>query len=410
MIVIGQTDQRLRITSDATATTNEPNYLATFLQATAEAWGNGLAYNYGSLTGTTAKEIIGSPGSGNQNICKSIHVHNKDTVDHVLTVDIYSTTGPSVLATIYTGTVPAGETLTYTANGEWQVSSSSSSSAATVDPAKCDARLSVSSSDPFAEASAATTLYWLPCGGNLVSVWSGSAWVSRELSDSGLSVTLSGLTASKVYDVWAYDNSGSLALETLVWTDDTTRATALASTDGVVHKSGDQTRRYLGSFRLDASKQIVHEGASGKLSLWNEYHRTTQAAYVLDGTNSWTYSTAAWRQARASSANQVDVMIGRSVEAIHAHVQVLAFHNSGGASAAAGIGIDSTTTNVAQQRGQGVSVSDTLSMQADYTGRPAEGYRQVTWLEYGASAGTTTWVGDAGNVYLSSGLRVETRQ
>jgi hypothetical protein len=66
---------------------------------------------------------------------------------------------------------------------------------------------------------------------------------------SEVSASLSGLTPNTNYDVLGYNNSGTLALDLVAWTNGTTRATALARQDGVLVKSGATTRRYLGTLR-----------------------------------------------------------------------------------------------------------------------------------------------------------------
>jgi hypothetical protein len=47
---------------------------------------------------------------------------------------------------------------------------------------------------------------------------------------------LSGYTTGKPFDIFGYDNSGSLAIESLVWTNDTVRATALTLQDGILRQ------------------------------------------------------------------------------------------------------------------------------------------------------------------------------
>ncbi len=52
------------------------------------------------------------------------------------------------------------------------------------------------------------------------------------------------------------DSSGTPTLEALVWTNDTTRATALVRQDGVWSKTGALTRRYLGTVRVDGESEM----------------------------------------------------------------------------------------------------------------------------------------------------------
>lgn len=92
----------------------------------------------------------------------------------------------------------------------------------------------------------ATTIYCTPFGGNKISLYDGAVW--RNYSSSEFSLALGVLTNKKPYDVFCYANLGVPTLEFLVWTNDTTRATALTLQDGVLVKTGAATRRYLGTF------------------------------------------------------------------------------------------------------------------------------------------------------------------
>ena len=93
----------------------------------------------------------------------------------------------------------------------------------------------------------ATNIFLTPTGrGNSIGLFNGSTWQllhSAEVSTGTLTATV-----DKPYDVFAYNNAGVVTLETLVWTSDTVRATALVLQDGVWSKTGDLTRRYIGTF------------------------------------------------------------------------------------------------------------------------------------------------------------------
>ena len=269
-------------------------------------------------------------------------------------------------------------------------------SSSQVIPSVCDGRLSVSSSDPLGEASGAATIYYLPYVGRKVALYSGSVWEYYTLGASGVSLALSGGTASKPHDVFLYGNAGTLTLELVAWTDATNRATALATQDSVYVKSGATGRRYLGTIYLDGSKQCTFNSAIR--GLWNESNRLEFSSSVVEGTNSWNYNTAAWRQANGSSANQVPVVIGRATERTTARV-LAGGYSTGGANLvqAVGVGIDSTTTNSSTTYfGATVGTSVFTSMHAEYSGQLAEGYRVLAWLEYSHASGTATYIGDNG--------------
>lgn len=101
-----------------------------------------------------------------------------------------------------------------------------------------DGRLTLTTAVPVttADVSAAVTAYYTPYKGNRIALCNAQAWNTRTFSE--ITISLVGLTASKPYDIFAFDSSGTVAIETLVWTNTTTRATALALQDGVLSKAG----------------------------------------------------------------------------------------------------------------------------------------------------------------------------
>lgn len=90
----------------------------------------------------------------------------------------------------------------------------------TISPTTCEGRLTVESgvAVPIADQSARTTLYFTPYKGNVIDLYPGSYWVRRTFSERSLS--LSGLTASLPYDIFAYDSSGGVDTTTWVGDDD----------------------------------------------------------------------------------------------------------------------------------------------------------------------------------------------
>lgn len=92
----------------------------------------------------------------------------------------------------------------------------------------------------------ASTIYLTPYKGNVISLYNGTNWVSYESNE--ISLALGTLTNKTPYDVFCYANSSIPTLEFTAWTDETNRATALTTQDGILVKSGATTRRYLGTF------------------------------------------------------------------------------------------------------------------------------------------------------------------
>lgn len=81
----------------------------------------------------------------------------------------------------------------------------------------CHGRLTLSSGTPIpiVDVMAAATLYFTPFRGNQVALFDGAQWTLFLFTESSLS--LSGLVANTLYDIFLYDNAGVLTLEAVAW-------------------------------------------------------------------------------------------------------------------------------------------------------------------------------------------------
>ena len=266
-------------------------------------------------------------------------------------------------------------------------------------------RLSLTSTLPIttADVTAAGTLYCIPYKGNSISLYDGTNWIIDSSAEFNLSLTL---TSGKPYDIFCYDSSGIPTLEVLVWTNDTTRATALAYQDGVLIKSGDATRRYLGS--LYSSGTDITEDSEANRYLWNYYNRTERSMKSANETNSWNYTTLAWRQANANTANQLNFIIGVIEDPINALLLVsVVSDTSTGIFLGVGIGLDSTTTPSTTHAIPGiasVTADEYMPLTATYRGYPTIGRHYLAWLEKSVASGTTTWWPRVGSSADQSGI------
>jgi hypothetical protein len=113
----------------------------------------------------------------------------------------------------------------------------------------CQGRLTLTSGTPIptSDVVTASTIYFQPFRGRWTALFDGTRWKLHDLT-AGVAKTLSGLTSNRPHDVFLFDDAGTLTLAFAAWTNDATRATALATQDGVLVQSGNPTRRYLGSF------------------------------------------------------------------------------------------------------------------------------------------------------------------
>lgn len=261
-----------------------------------------------------------------------------------------------------------------------------------------DFRLTLTSglSVTTADVTGATSVYFTPHKGNRISLYNGSTW--ETLTSAEVSLALGTITSGLPYDVFAYNNGGTLTLEALAWTNGTTRATALVRQDGIWCKTGALTRRYVGTFYTTST--TTTEDSAAKRFLFNADNRVRRtAAAALETANSWSYTTAAYRQANANTANQLAYVCGLAEDVVVALVHVLVANSGGSCSVASGVGVDSTTVNSAQHYGMifpALVIGNQFPSLASYRGIPGVGYHYLAWLEYSEASGTTTWYGDNG--------------
>lgn len=258
-----------------------------------------------------------------------------------------------------------------------------------------------------ADVTAATTLYWTPCTGNRISLFDSSGTVETcTATEKSIAIPA---TTSQMYDVWAYDStfgSCTVTLELLAWTNDTTRATALARTNGAYAKTGDSTRLYLGSVRTTTVSGQT-EDSFAKRYVWNHYNRRARGMRVIDTTNSWNYSIAAFQQARAAPANQLDFVIGVAESSVEAVVIGSASTNVVNGGFMVSIGEDSTTVAdagalVGPQ--SGFNAGTAMVTMAQLRKYPAVGRHVWVWLEKTDASGTFVWYGDNGGTGTQSGI------
>ncbi len=264
-------------------------------------------------------------------------------------------------------------------------------------------RLTLESNVPvsYSDQTGATTIYYTPYMGNKLSLYNTTTglWTVHEFAQ--LSHSLSGETADKNYDVFAKSTNGVVSLEALIWTADTTRATALVLQDGVYCKTGALDQRYIGTYRITGTTGQCEDSYAKRL-VWNAYNQVDRALYYLPSADSWSGAGATIRQANNTAANKIEVVAGLDTTAsITVDNWVMCSCDAAAVNTymAVGIGESSTTANAT-----GTVVMAATPVVADYTltssahlkKHKSEGYHYYAMLESNTAAGTTTWYGDNG--------------
>jgi hypothetical protein len=259
-------------------------------------------------------------------------------------------------------------------------------------------RLTLASGTPVPTAditgASAETIYFTPYAGDKISLYDGANWRIYAFTEISADIP----DATQMNDVFIYDNAGTLTLDIVAWTNDTTRATALAVQNGVYVKSGATNRIYLGSFYATTAGNGQSEDSIAKRWVWNYYNRVIRSMRVLETTASWTYTTnAAWRQARASTANQLDFVVGVSEDAVNARVTSrMTAPDATLREWGVGIGLDSTTVDSSSHltHTNGNSTQFAVGL-AFYTATIAPGHHTLVWLEANQTGVTLTYSGQS---------------
>lgn len=270
-------------------------------------------------------------------------------------------------------------------------------------PSTNDFRLTLTSGVPVttSDVTAATNLYLSPKDGNTIALWDGAQWLN--VTSAEVTESLSGLTANSNFDVFAYLNSGAVDLETLIWTNATTRATAIARTDGVLTKSGDKTRRWVGSFRTTASTGQT-EDSETKRFLFNANNRIPRKLKRGSATTSYTQTSGTWMPWLNETTAIVEFLVGDPEEVIDARFDGLHSVVSSG-TAYVGFDLDGTTTGTDADFVAGTNSSSTVLTVASaiYRRVPPLGYHYLQLMQQ-KGASNTTFYGTLGDLtYGASG-------
>lgn len=264
-------------------------------------------------------------------------------------------------------------------------------------------RFSLESGVPVstADQSGATTAYYMPYTSNRIALYDGTRWNVRTFSE--ISILLAGLAANKGCDVFAYDNAGVVTIEKLIWTSGSARATAVVFADGVLVKSGDQTRRLVASFYVAGGGGSTDDTIA-KRYIQNIDNPVSAPLRVQDAADSWTYTTLTWRDANNNASNVVEIF--NPVLRFPFRLQVTATSQQSNTSVQryTAIGQDSDTTPSPVASWGAASTPGASTAVSTFEAIPTLGYHYYAWLENSEATGTTTWIGDNGGTLMRSGM------
>jgi hypothetical protein len=198
-----------------------------------------------------------------------------------------------------------------------------------------------------ADQTAKTTIYYTPYIHSLIGLYDATnlIWTAHPFTERSLA--LGTLVSGKNYDVFAVLTSGAVAIEALVWTSDSARATALVAVDGVLCKTGSTDRRYVGTFRTTST--TTTEDSEAKRFVYNANNKARRSmlgtlGYADDNAGStFTFlSLNVWAALNGGTGNKCEWVNGLT-ETVYLAGSVL--YVAGASSyLMTGIGIDATTS------------------------------------------------------------------
>lgn len=264
-------------------------------------------------------------------------------------------------------------------------------------------RLSFETGVPFStsDQTAKSVLYYTKHEHDFVRLWDGTRPKLYQLPSADISLSLT-MTSGKNYDVFLYDNAGTLDMElSAAWTNDTTRADALAWQAGIGWvKSGSPTRLHLGALRASATNQsgICFGGQDVEpyCFLSNRYNRGEARFRWSDSANSWTYSSSTPQQAGANTKAKFSFVACVDGIPVDGNTQI---HIGGAGNGGPTFGYDSTSSiywHVTQSNAVALSTPCVAKVNTTL------GYHYLAVLDW-SSSGSVTFYGDAGTSFKYSG-------
>jgi hypothetical protein len=260
----------------------------------------------------------------------------------------------------------------------------------TVDNSVNNFRLSVVSGNPNPLDSSSGSIYMTPYNGNTIALYDTTNSIWDLFSTTQLTLSVASLTIGSVYDLFAYNNGVlGVALQSVVWTNTTTRATSLAYKDGVLVKSDDFSRRYLGTFLVSASN-VVFDTPSFR-HLFNVSNRLPNNLFRTVNIDN-TYGSVTKRQFAASSTAQLEIVNGVADQNITLNYTTAGNNLSTGI-AFTGIGEDSTTVINANCNEGLINSNATVVTSTTAVITPTVGMHFYSFIQYCSDTNNTEFLG-----------------
>lgn len=297
-------------------------------------------------------------------------------------------------------------------------------------------RLTLVSGTPIlaSDQTAKTAVYYTPYIGNTIPLYNGSATSSATFTELTLSLDTTNHTSGNLYDVFVWNDSGTIKVGTgPAWSSGTARGTGAGTTElemkngfwtnkvSITLKNGAgsgisgvaaNTALYVGTIYATANGQTgvafqpaaASGGGNPIVGVWNAYNRVNASSSSMESFTGYGYNTATWHPVNGSNSNRVTTIDGLG------QTHVKARHLHGGFTSAAGgrpnIGINRDSTTAAPRMLAWVSGTGSTLHQfvAEDNFLPSLGLHYYQAMEIGSAAnggiGSMTWGLGSGQILL----------
>lgn len=289
-------------------------------------------------------------------------------------------------------------------------------------------RLTLTTGTPVmvSDVTAAGTIFYDPFDfGSFCPVWDGSKWLYFNFAELSLILDATGVLSANNYDVFAYNNSGALAIGFgPSWStgggSSTARGTGAGSTaiqrqnglwvntNAIVLRNNSvntasipaSQATYLGTFRATANGQTAMQfkpaaaagGAANVLGLFNAYNRVPVASINRDSNSANTNSSTTPRSLNNSTSNRISIMDGLGEIYVKTSVLVQIATNGGAASGyQVGVLLNATsgTPGVFENFTQGSGTVNIVCPSREGF-PPSLGFNFYQWMEAAANTNAVT--------------------
>jgi hypothetical protein len=180
-------------------------------------------------------------------------------------------------------------------------------------------RLTLSATNPIADASGVSTFYYLPYAHGIVPFWNNalSVWEYRPIPEAGLSLTRP-TENPRIVDLYATtrpNEPNTFGMDIQSWTNDTTRFIPLTRKHGipvVAYTSGETPlRTYLGTIRFTGANGAARMfDTPTQRFIFNAHNQVSKRVLRYEPANTWTDNSSTWKPYNNSSANRIEIVDG----------------------------------------------------------------------------------------------------